>query len=320
MNENVNEHLWERIVVTGGAGFVGSNLALTLQERRPDARITVLDDFRSGSFANLREFGGDVMAFDLSDFDVEAVLGENAPTIVFHLASISDTRVEDDRKMIHDNVESFRRLLRFCATREVPLVYASSAATYGIADGRMAENAPARPANVYGFSKMILDNLAGETMIASPDLHIVGLRYFNVYGPGEAHKGAMASMVYQLARRMLAGQRPRVFKDGEQKRDFVYVKDVVEATILAATAQESGVYNVGSGEGRSFNELIAILNEALGTNLEPEYFDCPYPFFQPFTEADLAAARDALTYEPQYPLEKGVAEYVARLKAQAPDS
>jgi len=314
MNEAGDEHLWDRIVVTGGAGFVGANLAMTLQERQPDARITVMDDFRSGAFANLREFGGDVMAFDLSDLDIEAVLAENAPTLVFHLASISDTRVDDDRKMIHDNVESFRRLLRFCTAREIPLVYASSAATYGIADGRMAENAPAQPANVYGFSKMILDNLAGETMIASSDLHIVGLRYFNVYGPGEAHKGAMASMVYQLAQQMLAGKRPRVFKHGEQKRDFVYVKDVVEATILAATAEESGVYNVGSGQARSFNDLIAVLNEALGTSLEPEYFDCPYPFFQPFTEADLGAAREGLGYEPKYSLEQGVKEYVGLLQ------
>ena len=304
------KHNCEHVVVTGGAGFVGSNLALEIQKRHPKSHITVLDDFRSGNFANLREFRGDFLAMDVSSGGIWQRLIAAAPTLVFHLASITDTRVSDDRLMVHDNVQGFRAVLAACLTEEIPLVYASSAATYGLNDSIMTEDTPAAPANVYGFSKMILDNIARDAMKSHPKQHLVGLRYFNVYGPREAHKGKMASMAYQLYEQMAAGNRPRVFKSGEQKRDFVYVKDVVEATLLGADARKSGIYNVGCGQARSFNDLIAVLNQVLGTSLDPEYFDNPYAFTQSFTQADLAASKKHLRYTPQFMLEDGVADYV----------
>jgi len=308
------KHFWEHVVVTGGAGFVGSNLALEIQKRCPQAHIIILDDFRSGSFANLREFRGDCLAMDASVPGMAQRLVAASPTLVFHLASITDTRISDDRLMVHDNVQSFRAVLSACLTEEIPLVYASSAATYGLNDSVMTEDTPAAPANVYGFSKMILDNMAFDAMKSHPKQHLVGLRYFNVYGPREAHKGHMASMIYQLYEQMRAGNRPRVFKFGEQKRDFVYVKDVVEATLLGATAKKNGIYNVGCGEARSFNDLIAVLNEILGTSFEPEYFDNPYEFTQSFTQADLTVAKKYLGYTPKFMLEDGVADYVKWLQ------
>src|SRR3989304_10064702 len=147
----------------------------------------------------------------------------------------------------------------------------------------MAEDQPPRPAKFYGFSKALRENLARRYAAASPDFRIVGLRYVNWYGPREAHKGAAASMVYQLAAQIRAGKRPRIFKHGEQKRDFVYIRDVVKATLMAASAERSGIYNVGSGRATSFNELIALLNKALGTGDEPEYFENPYGVYQPHT-------------------------------------
>lgn len=300
-------------MVTGGAGFIGSNLALEVQRRSPESRIVVLDDFRSGTFGNLRGFRGDVAAVDVSRTGLERALVKGTPSVVFHLASIVDTTEDDEALMVHDNVEGFRQVLRFCAAQGVPLVYASSAATYGISGERMREDMPARPANVYGFSKVILDNLAREAM-EDTGLHIVGLRYFNVYGPNEEYKGAMSSMIYKLARQILAGERPRVFKHGEQQRDFVYVKDAVEATLAAAACPRSGIYNVGSGRARSFNDVIAILNKELGGKEETEYVDNPYPFYQPFTEADLSAARAGLGYEPKWSLEEGIADYVRVLR------
>ena len=316
MGMNSASDLWERVVVTGGAGFIGSNLTMEIQRRRPDAHITVVDDFRSGNFSNLRNFRGDVIALDVSDDDADMRTAETTPTIVFHLASITDTTVADQRAMVRDNVEGFRNVLSLCLEGHVPLVYASSAAIYGVNDGRMAESAPAAPANVYAFSKMILDNLARQAVAAAPERHIVGLRYFNVYGPNEAHKGVPASMVYHLYCQMKSGKRPRVFKRGGQKRDFVYVKDAVAATLLAAECSESGIYNIGSGRAMSFNELIAVLNDALGTDYEAEYFDNPYPFYQPFTEADLTEARRVLGYEPRYQLAEGVRDYVEHLERQ----
>jgi ADP-L-glycero-D-manno-heptose 6-epimerase len=117
-------------------------------------------------------------------------------------------------------------------------------------------------------------------------------------------------MVYHLAKQMKAGQRPRIFKHGQQKRDFVYVKDAVEGSIRALEAKESGIYNLGSGRARSFNELVDVLNKCLGTKFHPDYIDNPHAHYQNFTEADLTRAREALGYDPQFPLERGVADYI----------
>jgi ADP-L-glycero-D-manno-heptose 6-epimerase len=117
-------------------------------------------------------------------------------------------------------------------------------------------------------------------------------------------------MILHLSRQMKEGKRPRIFKHGEQRRDFVYVKDIVAGTLLALEAKESGIYNLGSGQARSFNELIAILNQSLRTNFEAEYFDNPHAHYQNHTEADLSAVRKSLGYEPQYTLEMGVADYM----------
>jgi ADP-L-glycero-D-manno-heptose 6-epimerase len=163
---------------------------------------------------------------------------------------------------------------------------------------------------VYAFSKAIMDNLATRAASESSNWIIVGLRYFNVYGPREAHKGVPASMVYHLSKQMKAGQRPRIFKHGEQRRDFVYVKDIVAGSILAMRAPLSGIYNLGYGQARSFNELIEILNKSLGTDFEADYIENPHAHYQNFTEADLANARGALGYEPKFPLEQGVSDYM----------
>jgi ADP-L-glycero-D-manno-heptose 6-epimerase len=296
--------------VTGGAGFIGSNLALALQEKFPEARLTVIDDFRSGDFKNLQGYRGDFVAADLARLDWHEQFGETKFEAIFHLASITDTTLHDQFPQVHDNVESFRRLLHFAQPCRTRVVYASSAATYGAATAMSRESDAAAPANVYAFSKVIMDNLARRAATDDPEWKIVGLRYFNVYGPREAHKGVPASMVLHLSRQMKAGKKPRIFKYGEQKRDFVYVKDVVQGTLRALEAKESGIYNLGSGQARSFNELIKVLNKSLGTNFEPQYFDNPHAHYQNHTEADLSSVRKSLGYEPQFSLEAGVADYM----------
>jgi ADP-L-glycero-D-manno-heptose 6-epimerase len=297
-------------LVTGGAGFIGSNLTLALQEKYPEGRLTVVDDFRSGDFKNLRGYRGDFVAADLAVLDWPAQFGQEKFDGIFHLASITDTTVHDQFPQVHDNVESFRRLLRFARPNRTRVIYASSAATYGAASGVNREENEAAPANVYAFSKVIMDNIARRAAAEDPEWKIVGLRYFNVYGPREAHKGVPASMILHLSRQIKEGKRPRIFKHGEQKRDFVYVKDIVQGTLLALEAKASGIYNLGSGQARSFNELIAILNRTLGTSYEPEYFDNPHAHYQNHTEADLTNVRKSLGYEPKFPLEEGVADYI----------
>ena len=298
------------LLITGGAGFIGSNLVLELQERFPNSRLTVIDDFRSGDFKNLARYRGDFVAANLAELNWREQFGEEKFDAIFHLASITDTTNHDQFEQVHDNVESFRRILNFGRPNKTRIIYASSAATYGAAAEASVESNGAVPANVYAFSKAIMDNLATRVATENHDWIIIGLRYFNVYGPREAHKGVPASMVYHLSKQMKAGQRPRIFKHGEQRRDFVYVKDVVAGSIRSLDAKSSGIYNLGFGQARSFNELISVLNDSLKTSLEPDYFDNPHAHYQNFTQADLTNARNALGYAPQFPLEAGVADYM----------
>jgi ADP-L-glycero-D-manno-heptose 6-epimerase len=298
------------LIVTGGAGFIGSNLTLALQEKFPDARMTVIDDFRSGNFKNLADYRGDFVTQNLATLDWRQKFGDERFDAIFHLASITDTTNHDQFEQVHDNVESFRRLLNFARLTNTRVIYASSASTYGAVTQASAESNGAAPVNAYSFSKVIMDNISRRAAAESPDWILIGLRYFNVYGPREAHKGVPASMVYHLAQQMKAGQRPRIFKHGEQKRDFVYVKDAVEGSIRALDSRKSGIYNLGSGQARSFNELVDVLNKCLGTNFQPDYIDNPHAHYQNFTQADLTNARNALGYEPRFPLEDGVRDYM----------
>lgn len=304
-------------IVTGGAGFIGSNLVRGLQQQHPKAWISVVDDFSSGDFRNLSGFAGDVVSRPCEELDWEKHFGRARVDCIYHLASITDTTVQDQRLMVERNVEGFRRLLEYAQSRGMRVVYASSAATYGLAEGLMSESQIPAPANVYGFSKAVLDNLARYA--ARNGMPVLGVRYFNVYGPGEAHKGKMASMIYQLYQQMKAGQRPRIFKSGEQARDFVYVKDAVAGTLAAGAGGAAGVYNIGSGASLSFNGLIAELNRALGTQLEPDYIDNPYiGAYQNFTQADINHSTAELGYQPQWPADKGIADYITWLEAGSP--
>ena len=298
------------ILVTGGAGFIGSNLTLELQSRFPSAWITVLDDFRSANFKNLEGFKGDVVAKDMSRIDWKGQFGQTEWDAVFHLASITDTTEHGQRLQVEDNVESFRKLLDFVRPYKTPVVYATSAATYGITSGGVNRlEDPRKPANIYAFSKVILENLANHYTNLESGWKIVGLRYFNVYGPREEHKGVPASMILHLAKQMKASQRPRIFEFGEQNRDFVYVKDIVNYTVGALEAKVSTVFNAGSGQPRSFNDLVSALNGVLGTNFEPEYIKNPYEHYQPHTEADMSKMEKELGIKPAYSLEEGIKDY-----------
>jgi len=305
-----------RILITGGAGFIGSNLVMELQNRYPNAEIVVVDDFTSGTFENLVNFKGEFIPGDIRQRELWEYLGNHYRfDVVFHQAAITDTTVTDQKLMTEVNTLAFKYLLEVALKRwNAKVIYASSAAVYGNCPAPMSEDGCLKPENVYGFSKLMMDNIAKKYLEEFPNAYIVGLRYFNVYGPGEAHKGKFASMVYQLAVKMMRGEKPRLFKWGEQKRDFVYIKDVVKANLLAMEKPVRGIFNVGTGRARSFNELVAILNEALGTDYDIEYFDNPYKFYQNYTEADLTRSKEILGYHPEWNLEEGVKDYVEHLK------
>lgn len=301
-----------KYLVTGGAGFIGSNIAFALEGERK-ARVAVLDNFSSGNYKNLLGFGGDVIAGDILARDWFASAGK--VDAVFHQAAVVDTTVTDQRAMMAANVDGFRNVLEYALEYGVKrVIYASSAAVYGNSPCPMHEDQTPTPENVYGFSKAIMDNVARDFAAAHKDMTIVGLRYFNVYGPREYYKGKMASMVFQLYNQMKAGKRPRVFKFGEQMRDFVYVKDLVRANLNALDAKRSCVCNAATGKPCNFNEVIEALNKAMKTDLAPEYFDNPYSFLQLKTQADLRQTKALLNYRPEWSLADGIADYVKILE------
>src|SRR5437899_4175143 len=203
------------LIITGGAGFIGSNLTLALQEKFPEARLTVIDDFRSGNFKNLTGYRGDFVAQNLATLDWHEQFGDPAAAgfdAIFHLASITDTTLHDQFAQVHDNVESFRRVLNFARPTKTRIIYASSASTYGPATEASVESNRAAPANAYSFSKAIMDNIAVREANESPNWIIIGLRYLNVYRPPEPHKALTASMVYHLAQPIQQCRRPRIFR------------------------------------------------------------------------------------------------------------
>lgn len=302
----------KKYLVTGGAGFIGSNIAFALEGERK-AKVAVLDNFSSGNYKNLLGFGGDVIAGDILSREWFARAGK--VDAVFHQAAVVDTTEADQRKMMAANVDGFRNVLEYALEYGVKrVIYASSAAVYGNSPCPMHEDQTPTPENVYGFSKAIMDNVARDFAAAHKDMTIVGLRYFNVYGPREYYKGKMASMVFQLYNQLKTGKRPRIFKFGEQMRDFVYVKDLVRGNLNALDAKRSCVCNLATGKPGNFNEVIEALNKALKTDLAPEYFDNPYGFYQNKTQADLRQAKALLNYRPEWSLADGIADYVKILE------
>ncbi len=309
-----------RILVTGAAGFIGSNLAKNMAALGHD--VVAADAFLSGHYSNLLAFPGDILTLrDSADSDAFRSLGSF--DVIFHQAGItgvlgpSGQDMSDPHYMMRNNVETFRQLLDRAVQTGARIIWASSCSVYGRGPVPMKESQPVDPLNIYAFSKVTMERLA--VRYASRLSHpIVGLRYSNVYGPGEDHKGRLASMIHQLAKQMRSGQRPRIFRDGQQKRDFVYIEDVIQANLKAMYSKASGVFNVGAGQAWSFNEVVAELNRALKTDLPADYFDNPYPFTQDWTQTDQTEAHRVLGFEPRYDLAKGIDAYLASGKLGIP--
>lgn len=299
-------------LVTGAAGFIGSNVALKLQRI---GRVFGFDDLSCGTKKNLNGFKGEFIESDIRNCDYSK-FAKNVEAI-FHQAAITDTTVSDTAIMDSVNVDAFKDILIFAKKAGCKkVVFASSAAVYGKGKVPMREDDVPSPANIYGESKVKLEALAKEFLKENPDYSIVGLRYFNVYGPREVHKKKAASMVYQLYSQIAQDKNPRIFKWGEQFRDFIYVEDVVGANLKALEYAKCGIFNVGTGKPNTFNRLIEVLNEALGKDLKPEYFDNPYGFYQDETQADCNLSSSELKFKAKYDLKTGVKDYVEILEKQ----
>jgi len=291
-----------RCLVTGGTGFIGSNLVRHLVEAGHEVIITGHEaeqplDFFTGK----RVFPG------LGGIDWGAV-GEI--DVLFHQAAMNDTRCMDRAEMMRVNLEDSRGLFRYAVGHGCRrIVYASSTAVYGTNPAPYREAGPFDLNTPYAESKKRVEDVAMDIAEEHPDVRIVGLRYCNVYGPGEGHKGRRASMIYQCARRMEYGN-PRLFKYGEQRRDYIYVNDVVRANMLAAEAETSCIVNCGSGTAVTFNRVVEVLNEVLGRTRRPEYFDNPYAGnYQDHTQCDMTLAEELIGFVPRHSIEEGIRDY-----------
>jgi ADP-L-glycero-D-manno-heptose 6-epimerase len=314
------------ILITGGAGFIGSNIAFYLQNNYPNARIVVFDCFRSearfannnlqsfGHYKNLLGFKGDVICGNINNSVDLALLQNYKFDYIFHQAAISDTRVYDQEIIMKTNVNSFYNLLELTKKDNATMVYASSAATYGSLSSPQTIGTES-PENPYGFSKYMMDKIAFQFNKNHPEVPVVGLRFFNVYGKGEFYKDKTASMVVQLGHQILSGKAPTLFENSEDiLRDFINIEDVLQANILACDAKQNGVYNVGTGTPRSFQDIADILQSELGTNLGTNYIPNPYDGYQMHTQADISLSKQYLGFSPEITLETGIKAYIPEIK------
>ncbi len=315
------------IVVTGGAGFIGSNLVRALNARGKED-ILVVDDLTDGEkFRNLSDCR--IMDYwDIGELDVFLRSDRDFPLeveAVFHQGACTDTTNTDGRFMMENNFRYSKQLLHYCLDRLIPCIYASSASVYGVSRRFEEEAGIEAPLNVYGYSKFLFDEYARRQRRGAKS-QVVGLRYFNVYGRGEQHKRAMASVVFQFNRQLLIGGEVKLFRgsggfgDGGQRRDFVHVDDVVAVNLWCLDHPEvTGIFNVGTGRSRSFNEVARILIDWHGRG-EIAYIDFPEHLqgnYQSFTEADIRALRQAGYTESFLDLEEGARRYLGWLNQDA---
>lgn len=310
------------IVVTGGAGFIGSNIVAALN-REALEDILVVDDLSDGrKFANLvglrfAEY------LDKDEFRQRILTNSIArPDAIIHQGACTTTTEWDGRYMMDVNYRYSLELLEFCVANEVPLIYASSAAVYGAStEFRENDTALEKPLNVYGYSKLLFDQ-AVRRVLDKARSQIVGLRYFNVYGPGESFKGSMASVAYHLHQQLSDGDEVRLFKGshgygpGEQRRDFVYVADIARLNVwLLNHPACSGIFNAGTGASATFNEVAQAVIDWHDRG-RIRYIDFPEGLaerYQSFTQADIGALRSAGYGESFTGVAAGVRDYLDRL-------
>ncbi|MGM0590595.1 MAG: NAD-dependent epimerase/dehydratase family protein [Halobacteriota archaeon] len=296
-----------RVMVTGGAGFIGSNLANYLAA---DNDVVAVDDLYLGTTANLDD---GVDFYDLS------VLDEALPAdvdVLFHLAALSSRNMheENPQRGARVNVEGFVNTVeqvreQGCET----VVYASTSSVYGSRTEPSPESMPIEARTGYEASKLARERYA-EYYANHHGMSMAGMRFFSVYqgyGGAEAHKGEYANTVAQFADQIARGERPELFGDGTQTRDFTHVEDVVRALELAADHRLTGVYNVGTGESYDFNTMVEMINDELGTDVDPAYIECPFDGYVHDTMADATKFSAATGWEPQIDFEEGVSRVCA---------
>jgi ADP-L-glycero-D-manno-heptose 6-epimerase len=320
-------------VVTGGAGFIGSNIVAGLEARGDD--VIVVDSL--GTDEKWRNLAGRNLVDIVPPAQLISSLDEARSGLagVFHMGAISSTTEADADCLIETNFRTSCRLWNWCSAAGVPLIYASSASTYGDGSAGFRDSndpgylAQLRPLNAYGWSKHLFDRWVAATCMrgAARPPRWAGLKFFNVYGPNEQHKGSQRSTAHQLFEQIMESGRVALFKsyrpdysDGGQKRDFVWVEDCVKIALwLAGRSDTGGIYNVGSGTAHSFEDLAHCVFRAMGRKPAIDYIPMPEQLrekYQYFTCADLEKLRSAACPVVPTSLEEGIHQYVQRYLAR----
>jgi ADP-L-glycero-D-manno-heptose 6-epimerase len=317
------------IVVTGGAGFIGSAIVWRLN-KLDEKKIIIVDELgKDEKWKNLVSLSFE--DFVHKDEFISSVLADDVPfkiETIIHMGANSSTTEKDADHLLFNNYEYTKELAKYSVKNDIRFIYASSAATYG--DGSLgfdddeSKLETLRPLNMYGYSKQLFDLWANRNRLLNK---IVGLKYFNVFGPNEYHKGDMRSVVHKAFEqirdvgkvRLFKSLNPK-FKDGEQMRDFIYVNDAVDMTLFFLDRKDkTGIYNVGSGKARTWNDLVAALFKSMGKPLNIEYINLPEHLkdkYQYFTEARLEKIKTTGYNKTITSLEKGVNDYVNHLQGK----
>lgn len=310
------------IIVTGGCGFIGSNIVHGLNALGY-RDILVVDDLTDGKKFN------NIVDCDIADYidrdELLTLVRDNALTnvqAIFHQGACSDTTEWDGRHMMAVNYRYSKKLLHFALAHQCQFIYASSAAIYGASRQFTEVEENERPLNIYGYSKYLFDHYV-RSLLPTATSQIVGLRYFNVYGPREQHKGAMASVAYHLNQQLCNGsQTVTLFgayngcDAGEQRRDFIYVKDAVDVNLwFMQHPQKSGIVNCGTGRSQTFNDIA---NAVIDYHQRGRIDYIPFPehlqgSYQSYTQADIGHLRNSGYHQPFFTVEQGVADYLAWL-------
>lgn len=305
------------IIVTGGAGFIGSNIVKGLNDRGEDDILIVDSLDNPAKHLNLNRL-------KFTDFidkrDFFALLRDKRPKAeaVFHQGACSNTMETDGRYMMKNNYEYTRDLLHYCVESKARFIYASSASVYGNGDnGFKEEPASEYPLNVYAFSKFAFDNYLRK--LGKTGIQTAGLRYFNVYGPQENHKAKMASVAFHFFNQYKNGESVKLFEGSDRfRRDFVYIKDVVDVNMfLYENKQVSGIFNCGTGNARSFADIAKVFEKQYGTGFKSEIIPFPEQLkgkYQEYTQADLTELRAAGYDKGFRSLEEGVTDYLSVLE------
>ncbi len=299
-----------RALVTGGAGFIGSNIVEALVDRGD--KVVVLDNFHTGSRENLEAVEDQIELIEAPCDDIPSIDFGDLDKI-FHIGIPSSSPMyREDHQLVGNAINEFIKVLELAHEKDARMVYASSSSMYGRCEPPHSEDMEVAAFDYYTEARLAMERLA-KVHNEFYGVESIGLRFFSVYGPHEQAKGRYANIITQFYWKMREDEKPLIYGDGTQTRDFTHVSDIVQACLKAADSDIGyDIFNVGTGKETTFNEVVDLLNQKLGKSVEPEYQENPIKNYVERTHADISKAKEMLNYEPKVELEEGIDRMIER--------